>query len=85
MSAPSSNPFSSYSVEELESYLQARRQVEEEARAAELAREAEVAQLQRRLLELQATPAPSPPLSAVSSSSSLRGDYPSSFSSITRY
>lgn len=84
MSAPSSNPFSSYSVEELESYLQARRQVEE-ARAAELAREAEVAQLQRRLLELQATPAPSPPLSAVSSSSSLRGDYPSSFSSITHY
>lgn len=60
---------------ELEVMMQVRRQNEETIQAAERAREAEVAQLQRRLLELQSTPVSTPPLSAVSSSGSLRGIY----------
>lgn len=81
MSLPPTDPFAGYSMAELEAMMQARRQNEEAMRAAERAREDEVAHLQRCLLELQSTPVSTPPLSTVSSSGSLRGKwFSSSFS-----
>lgn len=75
MSFSPNDPFAAYTMAELEAMMQVRHQNEETLQAAERAREAEVAQLQRRLLELQSTPVSTPPLSAMSSSGSLRGSH----------